>query len=1326
MSEVIEAIETAIRSELGAEAAANWGKQQIVVVTGGQVTDTTEQRSGAAKFNFRVVVPPEYSAEEGFSVELTRQRWPPADIELFIKEWAIAVLKNNVSMDGIRVELSEGPSVVTTATTTTAATTTSRTTTTSGLRRLQELASRPSPRRLADKSVLVTMIGTSAALADLKALLVGNSGNCFFAAAATISYCEKDGAIIGKGYISQPKVMNQTAYAPKVARWNSILAALSNSPSFEKQLEKILAQSTNPRVNQLPPGFQILPNIADVVASQAWLSDLQASTGPGSSSPEVWTMPDYGTGTSTDDVVQQSAAGAGTAFLGIGAVLFVITVCFTGVGTKRLKRIKKKINSVFIKDYAKQNPQIKPAPESKPDLGASFDAQIPSDRRPKRIFDLEVHPIVEDVIVDPPMQAISMTSFDDVSSHGNDGGLIDDWTYQPEINFLSDAEATLPARPQSAQSAREWSFIEKEWDQSKIDDEIPVRLTKIPTLPPRAITAPPGARRSTGGKMGIDDWGDMMAGFWEGSDTPRSGTTTTPVSTRRPSLRAQTPPERSRPGTPALTQKETFQPNQHFSKQPDWAATPIRREGGLDADRAETPVTPLTPTLRSKLSKVPWDIHTEDKSGDYDTIYALFSPSQEVLPVQSMPGGLAFHSPLVDKGDPGSGIDDIEDSLTLPHSIPDDTLQSRTGGSLLDQSVASSTNRLIFDEMRHARDVLGAIEGIPSVRSTTPPGRLDTGRSWQTGKSEGRSYWGDDSAGLQTPKAFSTPIESGGDRLQVAMDFASASVPPNYILSPTFAQQQSQSMVGISAERWAPTATPGRVQTPTIAPPEMPRTPAVGSSLPSEPRTRPQSRQTDSSWRNMQDQSPWFHESPTGSTAPVMDPYHMTFAPVYQDPAQMSGLRESATHSFGFESSPEKPDDIFDSFHGMDSSLHTVQAEDAWRAQTPPFAGTAAAWGGRDPTSPLAAAQTPVGQTSFDDSLGMATSGGYSPEVIQEARRWLPADRRADVEASLWDANGLPRAEVPQLNFEPPGYHPQALMLQTVEEPSGGYGGYGFGQLPELGNLVPTGVGASWQSPTAVPSGPPRIPGLPQALQDQLRPRSVAEDAERIISSIELQREAEWHGTPPYSRPVPVRVPGLPDSLRVASPESSSGLPRHLQLTGRSRVSEWGDDSNNYEWDRKEVENSWGGQNAYRRDRSVSPTGASTVTPSFNFQKSTAPRTLPTFDLEAFNQYENAFTKAVVEPPPLFYPMDSTDLSMLGLPREVPTLGGAVPRGLGHVPSLQSLPSLPDLGNGRPGQQPIPGMGPAGNWGSEGSVSGTYSGNPSARSWTNAAEDVWD
>lgn len=86
---------------------------------------------------------------------------------------------------------------------------------------------------------------------------------------------------------------------------------------------------------------------------------------------------------------------------------------------------------------------------------------------------------------------------------------------------------------------------------------------------------------------------------------------------------------------------------------------------------------------------------------------------------------------------------------------------------------------------------------------------------------------------------------------------------------------------------------------------------------------------------------------------------------------------------------------------------------------------------------------------------------------------------------------------------------------------------------PSAQEEVPVGLGASWQSPRPSPTLapnlplsalPPRIPGLPQALQERLRPwASYQEDARQQ-----------------YMRNVPGRVPPIPDvSYRPQSRDSN-------------------------------------------------------------------------------------------------------------------------------------------------------------------------------------------
>jgi len=158
----------------------------------------------------------------------------------------------------------------------------------------------------------------------------------------------------------------------------------------------------------------------------------------------------------------------------------------------------------------------------------------------------------------------------------------------------------------------------------------------------------------------------------------------------------------------------------------------------------------------------------------------------------------------------------------------------------------------------------------------------------------------------------------------------------------------------------------------------------------------------------------------------------------------------------------------------------------------------------------------PMPSTPMDGGNHMLGADGSSSAGF---KGWVPLAQKRPFDESINE-----NEQAGQAPFMLPSVHPHSPTFSETLESFGAFSADGRedgfatndwqfeDSSPPKGprEEVPVGIGASWQSPNAAPAMPPRIPGLPQGLQDQLR--IPGEEAAN-----------------PYMRPVPVRVPGIPD-----------------------------------------------------------------------------------------------------------------------------------------------------------------------------------------------------
>lgn len=260
----------------------------------------------------------------------------------------------------------------------------------------------------------------------------------------------------------------------------------------------------------------------------------------------------------------------------------------------------------------------------------------------------------------------------------------------------------------------------------------------------------------------------------------------------------------------------------------------------------------------------------------------------------------------------------------------------------------------------------------------------------------------------------------------------------------------------------------------------------------------------------------------------------------------------------------------------------------------------------------------PMPSTPMDSGNHMLDAYGSSSAGF---KGWVPLAQKRPFDESINE-----NEQAGQVPFMLPSVHPHTPTFSETLESFGAFSADGREDgfvtndwqvedtSPNKGARQDAlvGIGASWQNPNAVPSLPSRIPGLPQGLQDQLR-----------IPGEEVAN--------PYMRPVPVRVPGVPDiHLRPQSRDTDAdGKRRRVGAeiatatpTERSWGSSGGDGRSSWA---QQAEAGWTHVETSLDDAMLdkllqpsSPIAAAVVTPMGHFTK---PRTLPPFspDMDVTN-----------------------------------------------------------------------------------------------------------
>merc|ERR1719424_1939358 len=226
--------------------------------------------------------------------------------------------------------------------------------------------------------------------------------------------------------------------------------------------------------------------------------------------------------------------------------------------------------------------------------------------------------------------------------------------------------------------------------------------------------------------------------------------------------------------------------------EPNWDDSPA------NISSLDTSNIPSTPKVYNRPKVVPFDIFAEDRN--METLDATSPRSRNVLPVQSLPSGLSFQGPMVDKGRTGVDLDEGIDSIQLPGTIADVNVQrqqDRAAGMVL-QSMPLQERRYTSKELASDSSSKQGLGG-------------STDRSWSK---NGASYWEDHT--MTTPKA----VLSGGtsslasphvvdDGSSLTQALAAFSKTANVVPDPLMQHQQALVSSSIPLERWSQKAVPG-------------------------------------------------------------------------------------------------------------------------------------------------------------------------------------------------------------------------------------------------------------------------------------------------------------------------------------------------------------------------------------------------------------------------------------------------------------------------------------------------------------------------------------